>query len=95
MQLALREWTAKAAEILNLGIRLEDNLSQYTEEVTTPATPDEQFSITHGLKRVPLGFWVVSLDKAAIVYKGASAWTTTTVYLKCNTATTVAKVIIF
>lgn len=94
LQLALRDYTAKLGQILNKGLRFEDNLSSYIGSTTTPGA-DVEFSISHGLKRVPVGYLVIGQDKAAVVYNGSTSWTADVIYLKCNTATVIVKVIIF
>jgi len=67
---------------------------QYAD-VTTPATPDQEYSIEHGFGTVALGFIVIGQDKAAVTYKGATAWDTNKVYLKTNTATVLVRVMVF
>ena len=63
-------------------------------EVTT-AGADVEFSIEHGLGTAPLGYLVISQDKAASTYKGATAWDTEKIYLKTSTATVALRVLIF
>jgi len=67
---------------------------QFTD-VTTPATPDQEYFIEHGFGTVALGFIVIAQDKAAVTYKGATAWDGNKVYLKTNTATVVMRVMVF
>jgi len=64
-------------------------------DVTTPATPDQEYSIEHGFGTVALGFIVIGQDKAAVTYKGATAWDSEKVYLKTNTATVAQRVMVF
>lgn len=64
-------------------------------DVITPATPDLEYSIEHGFGTVAIGFIVISQDKAAITYKGSTAWDNDKVYLKTNTATVAARVMVF
>ena len=68
---------------------------RFYHEVTTPGTPDQEFSFEHGLEFTPNGFIVSSLDKAAIVYRGSTAWDASNIYLKCNTATVAIRVMVF
>lgn len=60
--------------------------------VTTPGGADTEFALTHNLNRVPEGWILVSIDKAGIVYKSTTAWTTTQIFLKCNVASATIKV---
>jgi len=55
--------------------------------VTTPGAPNTEFTVTHNLGRVPIGYDVKSLDAAAIIYDSRKAlWTPTQMFLKCNAA---------
>jgi len=53
---------------------------------TSPATADTEFSITVNLGYTPVGFDVKRQDKAASFYDSGTAWTATTIYLKCSVA---------
>ena len=63
-------------------------------EVTTPGA-DVEFTVTHGLGFIPLGYLVTKKDKAAVVYDSTTTWTTESVFLKCNVATTTIRILIF
>jgi len=67
---------------------------QFTD-VTTPATPDQEYSIEHGFGTVALGFIIIAQDKAAVTCKGATAWDSNKIYLKTNTASVVARIMVF
>lgn len=54
--------------------------------VSDTGTADTQFSITHHLGRVPTGYVVMRLNKAASIYDGATSWTASAIYLKCSAA---------
>jgi hypothetical protein len=54
--------------------------------IVTPSTPNTEFSFVHNLGFIPTRFWVTSMSAAGQIYKSTTAWTTTTVYLKCTTA---------
>jgi hypothetical protein len=63
-------------------------------QVTFSATPDAQTTLTHNLGWIPTRYMVVSQDRASDVYvsggTGATAWSTTAIYLKANVASVVA-----
>ena len=82
-------------QFLNNGLRIEDNVSVYTATITTSGAPDTEQAVAHDLKRTPIGYWIVSRDKAGIIYDGPTAWTDTNIYLRSNVASVTAKVIIF
>ena len=65
-------------------------------DVTSPGTPDTEFSIEHGLRVIPVGFLVITQDKAAVTYKSdGTAWDTEKIYLKTNVATVLARIMVF
>ena len=63
-------------------------------DVTTPGA-DIEFSVTHGLGFVPMGFLVASQDKAGSFYNSTTAWTTEKIFLKCSAATATLRILIF
>lgn len=102
----LRKYDEDLAKILQLlmsnlsrifegGISIPDSLDLETVTVTTDSSADTEFSVAHTLKRVPVGYLVVSRDKGGVVYDSGTAFTITTIYLKCTTTSTVIKVLIF
>lgn len=95
LEKTLDEAFQRLREILNKGLLFADNFDAYIATITTDATPGLETAITHGLKRVPSGYLVMSRDKAAIIYDGASAWTATTLYIRSDVASVTAKVIVF
>jgi hypothetical protein len=62
---------------------------------TSNGTPDTQDTVAHQLGRTPTGFLVINRDKAGVVYKGASAWTSSNIYLKCNVASVAVTMLVF
>lgn len=71
------------------------NIDAVYVEFTSSATPDAENTIPHKLGRVPRGIIVVMQDKAASVYKGTTAWTSSNIYLKVNTASVTIKLLVF
>ncbi len=50
---------------------------------------DTEFEIEHDLDKIPNRFLAVYADKGGVVYdSGGTAWTTSSIYLKCTTANT-------
>lgn len=85
-----QQW-AQIAQVINGNIEFGNpsapgNIKGVWYSGTTPATPDEEFSIPVNLNYVPNGWIMISLDQAAVVYKGATSWTSKAITLKCNTA---------
>ena len=63
--------------------------------VFTSAGANVENTIAHGLKRIPRGYIVGETDKACSVYDGATAWTSTNIYLKVDVATVALKIMVF
>lgn len=63
--------------------------------VADTGSADTEFSTTHHIGRVPAGFILTKSDKAACVYDSGTAWTTTTIYLKCNSANAAITISVF
>jgi hypothetical protein len=53
---------------------------------TSNATQNAAFSVNHQLGRIPVGFHVINKDKAGDFYASGTAWTATTISLKCTVA---------
>ena len=80
--------------ILNNGIRPGDNLDAQTVSVTTHTTPGTEVAVAHTLKRVPAGYIVLKRDKEGVIYDGATAFSTSSIYLKSNVASVTATILI-
>lgn len=91
----LAQWSFNLKGILDRGISFTDNIDAVDIEFTSSATPDAENTVTHTLGKVPTGFIVYDINKGAVVYKGTTSWTKTTIYLKVNTATTIVKAKVF
>lgn len=57
---------------------------------TSNAVANTEDTVAHGLTVVPIGYLVIKQDKAGSVYSGTTAWDTTNLYLKSNTASLTA-----
>lgn len=91
----LRSFSIELSKILNKGLDFTDNFNMHIQSVTTDAVVGTETAISHNLKRVPSDFIVGSQDKAGTIYKGASAWTATTIYIRGSVASITAKLYIF
>jgi hypothetical protein len=92
---ALDDQQSNLAAILNRGINFDENVDSRQVSFTSDAVANAENTVAHTLGKVPTGYIVVSINKAAIVYNGGTAWTTALIYLKVNVATTVVRIIIF
>lgn len=91
----LSEFFRKIVTILNRGITFDENIDCRLNTFTSSGTPDAENTIAHGLGKVPTGYVIYGLNKAAIVYTGTTAWTSINIYLKVNVASAAVKIIVF
>lgn len=64
-----------------------DNIDGAWATGTTPGVANTEFAVTHNLNRIPNGFDVKRMDKAARFYDSGTAWTKTQIFLKCDVVT--------
>lgn len=80
--------------VINGGIEFNQNIdAKQIACIFQTANSDAVFA--HGLGRIPNGFFVVGLDVASIIYNGAAHNTTDLIYLRSNTASVNAKVMVY
>jgi hypothetical protein len=91
----IQSLTSALTRMFEGGVDLLENTDSVTISYTTNATPNTEDGVAHNLKRIPIGFIVYSLDKGAVIYKGTTTSTVTTIYLKCTVASTAVKILIF
>lgn len=91
----LVRYSQTLAKILNKGLSFADNHNMQVKSVTTDAAAGTESAITHTLGRVPSDFLVGSQDKAGTIFKGTSAWTATTIYIRGSVASITANLYIF
>ena len=85
-------------QILNKGVKFEDNFNCDILDFTTPVVRDTEFTVAHTLKRIPIGYIVIRSTNLgpALLYDGPTAWTTTNIYLKePYTGGIVGKILVF
>lgn len=66
-----------------------ENISGQWLTITTNASANTESTFTHSIGSIPVGYIVVWQDKAGSLYQGpttGTAWTTTTISLKCSVA---------
>lgn len=74
---------------------VEQNISGAWVAATTPVTPDTDFTVTHNLNRVPVGFHLVFKNASCDVYNGSIAATEVQMTFKANVASVNIKLFIF
>jgi len=88
-------WFQKAWQLLANGLNghisfgdgsKTGNLDGVWVSVTSNILVDTDFTVTHNLGRLPIGWLVFNQDKAASVYKGSVTWTSSQMTLKASSA---------
>ena len=93
-----RSWAEKLTQFLDQVIRKIAAIPFNQSESLTVAdtgNADTEFTVSHNLGRTPNGYILTETDKAACLYNGATAWTDTALYLKCNVANAAITITIF
>lgn len=65
-----------------------ENISGEWQVISDTGSADTEFSVTHTLGAVPVGYFVTKTNKGGVVYASTTAWTSSTIYLKCSAANT-------
>lgn len=82
----LGQFSKNVVALFKNGIRFDDNFDSCSHNVSDTGSADTEFNFSHGLGRVPVGFFVTKIDKGGVIYDGGTTWTNTTIYLKCSAA---------
>lgn len=80
--------------ILDRGIFPTDNMDAVHVSYTSNGTENTEDSVAHTLGKIPTGFIVVDINKGGVVYK-SDTFTATVLKLKCSTATTIVKLLVY
>jgi len=94
----VKQWAEKLQEMLDSTFRKIAEIPYNQSASLTVAdsgNANTEFSASHYLGRTPAGFIVTKSDKACSVYDSGTAWTTTTIYLKCDAANTALTITVF
>lgn len=94
----IRQWAEKLQLMLDNTFRKVADIPFNQSEsltVTDSGSANTEFNVTHHLGRNPVGFIITKSDKACSVYDSGTAWTTTILYLKCDTANVALTVTVF
>ena len=63
-----------------------DNIDGEWVTVKDTGAANTDFTVTHNLMRLPVGYFLMNQTKAGVLYQGSVPWTNTTITLKCNVA---------
>ncbi len=81
--------------ILDGGISVDDNMDMSRTTVASHATPGTEFSVAHGLGKIPTGRIIYGQTAAGSLYDGATANTATTFYFKSDVSAVTFRLIFF
>ncbi len=91
----LFKYSMKLSDIINGDIRITENLNVKILTISDSGNANSENTVAHTLKRAPIGFMVVNIDKAGIVYDSGTAWTASNLYVKCNVANAAIKLLVY
>lgn len=91
----LRNYILDLSNILNKGIRFADNFDMNILSVTDTGTANSENIVSHSLRRIPLGYIVISRTGNGVVYNGSTAWTVDNIYIKSVSANNNIKLLVF
>ena len=100
----LSDWLTNHGRVLDGNISFggtmsnkdrDRNVSCWKAQGTTPAAANTDFTINHGLGRVPITIIGQDTTSGGLLYRSpATAWTKTTITLRCTTTATAYNVIV-
>jgi hypothetical protein len=71
-----------------------DNINGVWINVVAPVAPNTDFTVTHNLNRLPVGYWPMQKDRACDVYTGSVAATQTQLTLRATVASAVLRLFV-
>lgn len=71
-----------------------DNIAGVWISVTSPVVANTDFTVTHNLNRIPVGYLTMEVDRVNVVYTGSVAATKTQITLRASVASAVLKLFI-
>lgn len=75
------------------GVNCENIKGQW-QVVADTGSANTNFSVTHTMGQVPVGYIVTKINNAGVIYLGTDAWTTTTVSLKSSAANSAVSLVL-
>ena len=92
---ALGGWSLILKGMLDRGLDFDDNMDVRRISAVSHVTPGTEFSVAHGLGKVPVGYVVYGQTGAGSIYDGATTNTKTTLYLKSDVSAITFRVVVF
>lgn len=101
---SLHDWTENHSRVLAGNVSFGDtmtnkepgrNIQCWKANGTTPGAANTDFTFNHGLGRVPITLSGWDTNNGGVLYRSpVTAWTKTTVTLRCTTASAVYNVVV-
>lgn len=91
----LFSFSGELAQILNKGIKFADNFNAEIKTIADSGVANSENTVAHTLKRTPIGYIVLKIDKGGVLYDSGTAWTDTDIYLKCGAANCAITLLVF
>ncbi len=63
-----------------------ENIDGQWKVISDTGTINTEFSLSHSLGSIPVGYLVTKINKGGVIYDSGTAWTSTNIYLKCSAA---------
>lgn len=92
---SLADWSFNLKTILDGGLSFDDNMDISRVSVASHATPGTEFSVAHGLGKIPTGYIIYGQGAAGSLFDGVTANTKTTAYFKSDVSAVTFRVMFF
>jgi hypothetical protein len=63
-----------------------ENVAGEFQVIADTGNADTEITLAHTIGAVPIGYIVIKIDKAGIIYDSGTTWTSSNIYLKCDVA---------
>jgi hypothetical protein len=100
----LHDWMINHSRVLAGNVSFGDtmtnkepgrNIQCWKASGTTPGAANTDFTITHSLGRIPITIAAQDTNNGGLLYRSSvTAWTKTTITLRCTTATAAYNVVV-
>lgn len=74
----------------NSTINKGENILGQFVTYTSNSSANTEDGVPHNLGSVPVGYIVVRINKGGVVYDSGTTWTSSKIFLKCSTTSTLA-----
>lgn len=76
----------------NGSINKGENILGQFITYTTNVSANTEDAIPHSLGSIPIGYIVVRINKGGVIYDSGTTWTSSNIYLKCSTTSTLVTI---